>query len=160
MGAGIPGVPGRAKIPIGAPAAVGELYGVGLADVAHACGHELADQRRRMRRDPVAPGLAAARDDFACAIDDVLDGNRDAMQRTHGMTRADRLFRGLRGEAGIRRIDRDERVEFGSRRSIRLKYSSRRSTGDRRRAAIAAANACTGRKAGKVIVVRFLIRER
>ena len=81
------------------------------------------------------------------------------MKWAHGMTRADGHFCSLRGEPGIGRIDRDERVEpwFQACDSV-WSTSSRRSTGGRRRAAISVANECTGRKAGEVIV-RFPVGE-
>ena len=40
---------------------------------------------------------------------------------------------------------------LGSRRSMRVRHSSTRSTGESRRAAMSAANVCTGRRAGDVM---------
>ncbi len=70
-------------------------------------------QRRGVRRDPVAPGGGAAHRDLALDLHQVLDRDRNAVQRADGVAGADGLVRGLGGEPGIGGVDRDEGVQPG-----------------------------------------------
>ena len=69
-------------------------------------------QRRGARRDPVAPRGGASHGDLALDFHEVLDGDRDAVQRADGVAGADGFVGGLGGEAGVGRVDRNEGLEF------------------------------------------------
>ncbi len=98
---------------VGAPAAIGKFDGVGLAEVDHARRHQLAHQRGSVRRDPVAPGGGAAHGNLTLDFHEVLDRDRDAVERTYGMAGANGLLGGLGGKSGVGGVDRDEGVEPG-----------------------------------------------
>ena len=70
-------------------------------------------QRGGVRRDPVAPGRGTAHGDLALDLDEVLDRDRDAVQRADSMAGPDGLVRGLGGKPGVGGVDRDEGVELG-----------------------------------------------
>ena len=98
---------------VGAPPAVGELDRVGLAEVDHPGRHQFAVQGGGAVRDPVAPRGAAAHRDLALDFHQVLDGDRNAVQRADRVAGADGLVGGFGGEAGVGGVDRDERLQPG-----------------------------------------------
>jgi hypothetical protein len=98
---------------IGAPAAIGELHRVGLAQVDHAGSHQLVHERRRVRRSAVPPGSRAAHRDLAFDLDQVFDRDRNAVQRADRMTGADCLVRAFGGQARTGGVDGDECVQLG-----------------------------------------------
>ena len=61
----------------------------------------------------VAPGGGAAHGDLALDLHEVLDRDRDAVERADGMAGTDGLVGGLGGEPGVGGVDRDERLELG-----------------------------------------------
>ena len=88
MRAWIPWVPRRPKVLVGAPAAVRELDGVGLAEIDHARRHQLTHQRGLVRRDPVVLGGGATHCNFAFDLNEVLDRDRDTVEGPNSMTGA------------------------------------------------------------------------
>jgi hypothetical protein len=73
----------------GTPAAIGELHHVCLAEIDHAGRREPARKRSRARRDSIAPGRGASHCDLA--LHEILDRDRDAVQRSDGVARANGL---------------------------------------------------------------------
>ena len=112
MGLGVPGVPRRAQMLVGAPAAEGELHRVRLADDDHAGADQLLRQGGGAGGTAVAPHRGAAGRHAAFELDEVLERNRNAVQRPDGVARADGLVGRLRGEAGLRLVDLDEGVQL------------------------------------------------
>ena len=77
----------------------------------------------------------------------VFDRDRDAVQRSDSVAGADRLVRCFGGEPSIGGVDRD----IGVQPRFQALDARKRSTGDRRRAAISAASAWAGRKVAEVM---------
>ena len=65
-----------------------------------------------MRPPAVPPDRAAAGGDPALDLDEVLQRDRDAVQRPDGVAGADGLVGGLGGQTGLRGVDLDEGVEL------------------------------------------------
>ena len=97
---------------VGAPAAHRKLDRVRLAENDHAGCDQLAGQRGGGRRTPVAPRHRAAGRDPPFEVDQILQRDRDAVQRADRMARADRFVGGLGGKSGIVAIDIDVGVQF------------------------------------------------
>src|SRR4051794_24008317 len=108
MCAGIPWVLWGAEMLVGAPAAIGKLDGVSLAEVDHARRHQLAHQGSGVRCFALAPGRSSAHGDLALDLHQVLDGDRYPVQRANRVAGADGLVRSLSRKPGISGIDRDE----------------------------------------------------
>ena len=109
----VPRVPGRAHVGVGAPAAHGELDGVGLAEHDHARRDGPLRERGGDRRDPLGPDLRATGRHAPLEVDQVLERDGHAVERAHAVAGADRAVGALGGEPGVVRVHRDEGVERG-----------------------------------------------
>src|SRR3954451_13852883 len=92
MCVGIPRVPRRAQMLVGAPAAIGKFNGMGLAKIDDACRHKLADQRGSVGRDPVVPRGRPAHSALAFDLYEILDRDGYAMERANAMAGTDGLI--------------------------------------------------------------------
>src|SRR6202030_4230109 len=82
---GVPRVPRRAAVLVGPPPAHRKLDRVGLANDDETGGDELLRQSRRIGRAPLAPYLRPAGRDPPLDLDQVFEGNRNAVQRPDPM---------------------------------------------------------------------------
>src|SRR5262245_50425805 len=112
MDAGVPRVPRRAQVLVGAPTSERKLHRVGLADDDHSGAKELLRQGGGDGGAAVAPHRAAAGCNTPIELHEVLERNRDAVQRPDRMPRADGLVSSLRRQSRLLFIDLDERVEL------------------------------------------------
>ena len=117
MGLGIPGIPRCAQVLVGAPAAEGELHRMRLADDDHAGADQLLRQGGRAGAAALTPYGRAAGRHTTFHLDQILERDRDAMQRPDGVARTDGLVGGVRRETCLLVVDLDEgvqlRVELG-----------------------------------------------
>src|SRR6185437_6163153 len=97
----VPRVPWRTEMLVGAPAAIGELNGVGLAEIDHARRHQLAHQRGGVWSDSATPCSRPAHGDLALDLHEVLDRDRNAMKWTDGMPGSNGLVGSLGGKSGL-----------------------------------------------------------
>jgi len=88
-----------------------EFDGVRLAEHDHAGADQPLGERRRHRRHAIDPRLRAAGRDAAFQIDQVLERDRDAVQRADAMTAPDRAVGGLGGQARLGLVDSDVAME-------------------------------------------------
>lgn len=107
----VPRVPRCSAPCVGTPAAHGELHGVRLAQHDHALRDQSLRQRRGALRLLSRPGLAAAGDHLAFEFDQVLERDRHAMERPHGVAGSDCHLRSSRCLARIVAVDLDEGVK-------------------------------------------------
>ncbi len=108
----VPRVPRRAAMLVGAPAAHRELDRVRLAEDDHPGADETLGERRRVSRPPVLPHLRAAGRHPAFDLDQVLQRDRQAVQRPDFMARADRLVGGLGSQPRIVAVNLDKGVQL------------------------------------------------
>jgi len=85
---------------------------VRFAEHDQALPDEATGERRGACRDAASPRLAAAGDDAALDLDQVLQGDRDAVQRPNGVTGANRLFGRFRRQSGVLGIDLHKGLEL------------------------------------------------
>ena len=83
-----------------------------FADDDHAGADQLLRQGGRTGASAIAPRRAAAGRHAAFQLDQILECDWDAVQRSDGVTRADCLVGRLRGKAGFRRVNLDEGVQL------------------------------------------------
>ncbi len=109
-------VPERPRVARGGRVAVGELGGVGLAEDDRPGGAEPGHERRVARRERVREGRRAGPGGHAGDIDDVLDPDRHAMERSGRVPgRAGGIALARLGEGGSR-IKVDPRPDRGIQR--------------------------------------------
>ena len=115
MCARVPRVPRRAEVLVGAPARQRQNSTVWvLPRLIIPAAMSLRCRVAGVRRDPVAPCGGASHGDLALDLHEVLDRDRNAVQRADLRgPRADGFVRRLGGQPGIRGIDRHESLEFG-----------------------------------------------
>src|SRR5208282_3941458 len=92
---------------------VGELMHVGLADQYHASVMQFCDGGGVVIRDPLGEDFGASGGSDASRSEQVLDGNRDSVQRSTVSTFAYFAFRFGRGLSPFRFGDGDEAVQLG-----------------------------------------------
>jgi hypothetical protein len=98
---------------VGAPAAIGELDRVGLAEDDHALSDQAARDRGGGRRAPRPVGGGAAHGSASREVDQVLEHHGHAVQGPDGVAGADRAVGALGGKPGIVGIDLRERLQLG-----------------------------------------------
>jgi len=99
---------------VGAEAAHREFDAVRLAEHDHAGADQLARERGGMRRDALLPHFRAARRHTALQVDDVLQRDRDAVERADAVPGGNRLIGCLRRTQCFLRVDGDECVQLFS----------------------------------------------
>ena len=107
----IPGVPGRAHDGIRPPAAIGELDRLRLAEHDHARRFEPLDGEGRLFGRRRRPGLGARPCPMTRVVEDVLDGDRDSMERSHRIG-GPRLVPRRGGKPRLPLEDADEGMEL------------------------------------------------
>src|ERR1700676_5654901 len=98
---------------VGTPAAEGKLDGVGLAEYDHARRDHAAGDGRCHDRAAIAPVGRAAGGDLPLKFDQILERDRDTMQRSDRMVRSNGLVRALRRETRAWTVDVHESVQLG-----------------------------------------------
>ena len=149
---GVPRILRRAQMLVGAPAAIGELDRVRLAEHDHAGGDHAAPRGRGEADRRSRQTAAAAGGDPPSMSTRSFSGDRDAVQRADGMAGADSLVRGLGREPRVRGVNFGEGVELRLGVSMRARYASTTSTGESRRAAMSAASLWTGWKMRSLVM--------
>src|SRR5262249_36021885 len=97
---------------VGAPAAEGELHRVGLAEDDHTGADELPSQRGGEGRATAAPNRAATGRNAPLELDEVLERDRDAVQRPDRVPWTHGLVGGFRSQPRFLVIDLDKGVKF------------------------------------------------
>jgi hypothetical protein len=82
MHARVPRIPRRAHRLVAAPAAERELHHVGLAERDHTGGEQTLDRRSGFRRDASPPRFRAGGGRAAFDVQQILERDRQAVQRT------------------------------------------------------------------------------
>ncbi len=108
----VPGVPGGAEVRVGAPAAIGELHRVGLADDDHPLRDQAPGDGGGAGGEPGPVGGRAAHGDAALDVDQVLQRDRHPVERPDRVAGADRPVGALRREARIVGEHRGEGLEL------------------------------------------------
>src|SRR5262245_55674257 len=112
MNGAVPGIPWCAQMLVGAPAAEGELHRVGLAEDDHAGADELLSQRGGDGRTTAAPNRAATGRDAPLELDEVLECDRDTVQRPDRVSSTNGPVGGFRSQPRLLVIDLDKGVKF------------------------------------------------
>ena len=113
---GVPRVPRRAAVLVGAPAAHRELDRMRLADHDQPGGDQAPGERGGTGRPPLAPNLRAAGRNPPLDLDQILERDRYAVQRADTMSRSDRLVGRLSGEPRLLGVHLDKGMELCIRR--------------------------------------------